>query len=103
MNQDVLLKKLCQEFGGTATVSEQRFVRIHPPGSWDFMSTIADYKSTIIEGVAIHIPKDRLDDFLSVFDEQKYLEMQIRENIPAVKIAYERYRMLLKMCGSDYA
>jgi len=29
--------------------------------------------------------------------------MEIRDNVPAVKLAYERYQLMLKMCGGDYA
>lgn len=64
---------------------------------------LVSYKTETVDAIAIHIPIHKLDDFLSAIPEQKYREMEIRDNVPAVKLAYERYQMLLKMCGSDYA
>jgi hypothetical protein len=40
---------------------------------------------------------------VSTVTERQYKEMEIRDNVPAVKLAYERYQLLLKMCGGDYA
>ena len=52
-----------------------------------------------VDGVAIHIPDHRVDDFLSCIDERRVREMEVRNAVPAVKKAYEHYRLLLKMCG----
>jgi hypothetical protein len=72
--------------------------------SWsDYNDPNVHYKTETVDGVAIHIPIYKLDDFISTIDEQKYKEMEIRNNVPAVKLAYEHYQMLLKMCGGDYA
>lgn len=54
-----------------------------------------------IEVVAIHLPKNRLEDLFALLGNQKYQELKIREQVPAVKKAYENYRLLLKMCGGD--
>jgi hypothetical protein len=61
------------------------------------------YQQTIetIEAVAIHLPKDRLEDLFALLGNQQYLELKIREQVPAVKTAYENYKLLLKMCGGD--
>ena len=69
---------------------------------FDYEDTMPRYNVEEVEAVAIHIPIYKLDDFLSVVDEQKYKELYIRNSVPAVKKAYEHYRMLLKMCGGDY-
>ena len=71
-------------------------------GSEDFEIAVKNEVEEI-EAVAIHIPVDRLDDFLGIVDEQRYKELAIRNSVPAVKLAYERYKMLLKMCGGDDA
>jgi hypothetical protein len=68
----------------------------------DYNDPQVDYKTETVEAVAIHIPIYKLDDFLGSVSDQQYQEMEIRAAVPAVKIAYERYQMLLKMCGGDY-
>ena len=52
-----------------------------------------------VDGIAIHLPEHRVDDFLSCIDDHRIKEMEIRNNVPAVKKAYEQYQLLLKMCG----
>ena len=69
----------------------------------DYNDSRVDYVTEKVDAVAIHIPIHKLDDFVSAIDEQKYKEMEIRDNVPAVKKAYENYQLLLKMCGGDYA
>jgi hypothetical protein len=68
----------------------------------DYNDPRVDYTTETVDGVAIHIPIYKLNDFVSAIDEQKYKEMEIRDNVPAVKLAYERYQLMLKMCGGDY-
>jgi hypothetical protein len=69
----------------------------------DFDDPNVHYNTEIVDAIAIHIPTHRIDDVLSMIDNQKYREMEIRDQVPAVKKAYEHYRMLLKMCGGDCA
>ena len=110
--KNVSLNKFCQAFDAVPHSSQKRFRRmkkmaanwwVNPKhnGSEDFEISY-DNEVVEIEAIAIHIPVDRLDDFLGVVDEQRYKEIEIRNNVPAVKLAYERYKMLLKMCGGDY-
>lgn len=54
-----------------------------------------------VDAIAIHIPIHRVDDFLDCIDDSRIKEMEIRNSVPAVKKAYEQYRLLLKMCGYD--
>ena len=54
-------------------------------------------------GVAIHIPDYKMDDFLSCITDHKLKELEVRNSVPAVKKAYEQYKLLLKMCGVDDA
>lgn len=61
-----------------------------------------DIHTEEVPAIAIHIPEHRVDDFLSLLDDRKFKEMEIRDNVPAVKKAYEHYQLLLKMCGVDY-
>ena len=103
------LEKFCQTFGAYTEPSNRKFFRMNkvPLDFWadsdNKYDEIAGYQSRAetVEGVAIHIPIYKLDDFLNVVDEQRYKELYIRDNVPAVKLAYEQYRILLKMCG-DY-
>jgi hypothetical protein len=69
----------------------------------DYNDPRVDYVTETVEAVAIHIPIYKLDDFVSTVTERQYKEMEIRDNVPAVKLAYERYQLMLKMCGGDYA
>jgi hypothetical protein len=103
------LAKFCQAFEAHTEPSDRKFHRLSkvPVQFWTdakIHDEIFGYQPRIetVEGVAIHIPIHKLEDFVSVIDEQKYKEMHIRDNVPAVKKAYEQYRMLLKMCGGDY-
>ena len=97
------LRKFCQVFEAVAENSDKRF---HKRTQIDYKTMCGDpdlYVHTeTVNAIAIHIPHHRLDDFLSVVDEQRYKELSICANVPAVKLAYERYQMLLKMCGGDY-
>ena len=95
--------KLCAVFDAQVERSPKQFykrTRIEPT---DYNDPNVHYDSQTIDAVAIHIPTHRLDDFLDTIDEQRYREMEIRDNVPAVKKAYEHYRMLLRMCGGDSA
>ena len=97
------LKRFCQAFEAIPERSEKRFHR-RTMVSWsDYNDPRVDYVTETVDAVAIHIPIHKLDDFVSSIDEQKYKEMEIRNNVPAVKVAYERYQLMLKMCGGDYA
>jgi len=103
------LEKFCHNFDAFTEPSNRKFHRLNklPIQFWTDDPALAPdfaYKHRIdtVEGVAIHIPIHKLDDFLSTVDDRKYKEMEIRANVPAVKLAYERYQMLLKMCGGDY-
>ena len=95
------ITKLCDAFEGKATKSEHRFyvkTRVEPA---DYLKPLIDYKTEVVEATAIHIPNHKLDDFLDMFDDRKYQDMEIRLNVPAVKKAYEHYKLLLNMCRGD--
>ena len=94
-------------FDGVIEPSEKKFHRpTRRNTDWynSDMDTMESYRMQmeIVEAVAIHIPVYKLEDFLSTTDEQKYRELEIRMQVPAVKKAYEQYMLLLKMCGGDY-
>lgn len=97
------LARFCQAFDAIPERSEKRFHRRTMVNWSDYNDPRIDYKTETVDAVAIHIPISKLDDFVSSIDEQKYKEMEIRNNVPAVKVAYERYQLMLKMCGGDYA
>jgi len=101
------LQDFCKAFDAVPDRSDRKFYRRERRERVDNWSSyndpIIDYKVETVDAVAIHIPIYKLDDFLSAIPEQSYKEMEIRDNVPAVKLAYERYQMLLKMCGGDYA
>jgi hypothetical protein len=97
------LARFCEEFDAVPAPSDKKFYRRTMINWSDYNDPQVDYKTETVDAVAIHIPIYKLDDFVSAIDEQKYKEMEIRDNVPAVKLAYERYQLLLKMCGGDYA
>ena len=97
------LRRFCEAFEAVPAPSDQKFYRRTMVNWSDYNDPQVDYKTETVDAVAIHIPIYKLDDFVSAIDEQKYKEMEIRDNVPAVKLAYERYRLMLKMCGGDYA
>ena len=97
------LQKFCEAFDAHPEHSDRKFYRRTMVNWSDYNDPRVDYKTETVDAVAIHIPIYKLTDFLSVVDEQRYKELAIRNNVPAVKLAYERYQMLLKMCGGDYA
>ncbi len=102
ISNSTALKRFCQSFNAVTELSEKRFHR-RIMASWsEYNDPNIDYKTETVEAVAIHIPIYKLDDFISSIDEQKYKEMEIRDNVPAVKKAYEQYRLLLKMCSGDF-
>ena len=97
------LAKFCKAFDAYPDHSDRKFYRQSRVDYTNYDDPNIQYKTETVEAVAIHIPIYKLDDFLSVVDEQRYKELAIRDNVPAVKMAYERYQLLLKMCGGDYA
>jgi hypothetical protein len=97
------LQKFCEAFDAVPDRSDKRFYRKEMVSWSNYNDPNVNYKVETVDAVAIHIPIYKLDDFLSVVDEQRYKELAIRNNVPAVKLAYERYQMLLKMCGGDFA
>jgi hypothetical protein len=96
------LQDFCKAFDAYPEPSDRKFYRQTRLDFVDYDRPEIDYKVETVEAVALHIPIYRLPDFLSIVDEQKYKELEIRDNVPAVKKAYEHYRMLLKMCGGDF-
>jgi hypothetical protein len=98
------LQKFCEAFDAHPERSDRKFYRRERVDSWsNYNNPMIDYKVETVDAVAIHIPIYKLPDFLSTVSERQYHEMEVRANVPAVKLAYERYQMLLKMCGGDYA
>ena len=105
-------KRFCDIFQATIETSHKQYRKIEPlPESWWQMEeytighcvSYPEQKIKTIQGIAIHLPEDRLSDLIrSADDSSMYKEMTIRDNVPAVKKAWEHYQMLLKMCGGDY-
>jgi len=96
------LTKFCEAFDAHPERSDRRFYRRSKIDWTDYNDPNIHYKAEEVEAVAIHIPIYKLDDFVSIISERQYHEMEVRTNVPAVKLAYERYQMLLKMCGGDF-
>jgi hypothetical protein len=96
------LQDFCSAFDAHPEKSNRRFHRRSKIDWADYSDPNIYYKAEEVEAVAIHIPIYKLDEFLSSIPSQRYKEMEIRAQVPAVKLAYERYQMLLKMCGGDY-
>lgn len=106
----VSLYELSRYFEAHVDRSDRRFnVLRRRPVEWykdPVDSTASDLDGSRIqvesvEAIAIHIPEHRVDDFLSCIDDSRMAEMEIRNSVPAVKKAYEQYRLLLKMCGYE--
>lgn len=97
------LTKFCEAFDAVPDRSDKRFYKRDIQSWSDYNDPNVYYKTETVDAIAIHIPVHKIDAFLSSVSERQYQEMEIRNNVPAVKIAYERYQMLLKMCGGDYA
>ena len=97
------LAKFCEAFEAVPSSSDRKFYRRTRVDWSDYNDPKIDYVTETVDAVAIHIPIYKLDDFVSAIDEQKYKEMEIRDNVPAVKLAYERYQLMLKMCGGNFA
>jgi hypothetical protein len=99
------LQNFIKAFEGHVEPSDRKFRRIvSSPINWEQDSSIAygSAKYEEVEAVALHIPIYKLEDFLESIPEHHYREMEIRMQVPAVKKAYEQYKLLLKMCGGDY-
>ena len=96
------LEKLCRVFEAHAERSPRKFVRHVKQDHTDYNDPNVHYTVEEMDAVAIHIPIHRIDEFLNIVDEQRYRELEIRANVPAVKKAYEHYRMLLRMFGGDF-
>lgn len=100
--QSTALTRFCEAFDAVTDHSDKKFYQRTMVNWSAYNDPKVDYKTKSIGAVAIHIPLHKLNDFVSVLDDQKYKELEIRANVPAVKKAYEHYQLLLKMCGGDY-
>lgn len=102
------LEQFCKYFDAIPEHSPRKFQRIsnHPIDWYDSNSdfNIHSYQRRVeeVDAVALHVPIHKLEDLLSAIPEVHYKEMEIRMAVPAVKKAYEHYKLLLKMCGGDY-
>ena len=97
------LRQFCQMYDAYPTTSDRRFYRRQVLSWSDYNDPNVHYHAEEVDGVAIHIPVHRLEDFISIaVNDRSLKELEIRTNVPAVKKAYEHYQMLLKMCGGDY-
>ena len=96
------LQDFCKAFDAHPEKSNRQFYRREVLNWSDYNDPNVHYKNETVEAVAIHIPIYKLPDLLSIGDEQKYRELDIRNSVPAVKKAYEHYKLLLKMCGGDF-
>ena len=47
------------------------------------------YTTEEIDAVDIHIPNHRIDDFLWMTDDQKYREMEIKDQVHGIKVSRE--------------
>jgi hypothetical protein len=104
------LQQFLKNFDGHVEPSQRRFKRVvHHPIDWsvdqycdtDFNIHHNNRYVEDVEAVALHIPIYKLEEFLASIPEQHYKEMELRMMYPALKKAYEQYRLLLKMCGGD--
>lgn len=109
MNDKKYLDDIVKPFDGFVERSQRQFRRVVRADEWwhDPKSTAMDVINRMqiesVNGVAIHIPDDRVRDFVDFMSPRlKAKEMEIRANVPAVRKAYEHYKMLLLMCGGDY-
>jgi hypothetical protein len=95
------LGKLCSAFGAKTEKSEHRFYVRNRVNPIDLSDPNVYHKTEVVGGIAIHIPEYMLNDFLDMFSDRKFQDMEIRMNVPAVKKAYEHYKLLLNMCRGD--
>jgi len=106
--------RFCESFQAIIEDSPRRFRRTKPlPDTWwkDVAYTIGyedrglrpELEIEDVKAVAIHLPEENLSDLLRIAATSNiYKEIEIRNNVPAVKKAWEQYQLLLKMCGGDY-
>lgn len=102
MSQLDEINKLFEVFEARADKSERRFYKREPINFFNVDQLNSPPKAEVVGAIAIHIPEHRIDDFLSTIDDRMFREIEIRNRVPAVKMAYERYKLLLAMCKGDY-
>lgn len=110
MNDRAYLSDIVKPFDGFIDRSPHQFRKMIPIDEWwhDPKSTATDVLNAsqvqAIGGVAIHIPDCNVRDFVDAISPRIHAkELELRATVPAVKKAYEHYRMLLLMCGVEDA
>ena len=102
------LQQFCKHFEAVPEPSHKKFRRmVSHPVDWysdndcdtDFNIHSYQHRVEEVDAVALHIPIHKLEEFLASIPEQHYIEMELRMQYPALKKAYEQYKLLLKMCG----
>jgi hypothetical protein len=101
MNQN--LKKDFEEmFGAKVEQGTRRFIRKAPLS----LTNVYEYESKFMvedmPSLTIHITEEEFEHMTQYMPGRIIRERNIREDIPAVKKAWDNYQLLLKMCGGDY-
>lgn len=111
------LDDFCRRYDAKLLDSEHRRARRFPVSSWS-MDHInyspVHYQVEYEQLVALHMPKESLDKLMSLElklehtyeclshyaqkEQEEMIELQVRQNNPAVKKAWETYCTLLALC-----
>ena len=101
-----LIKKansICQQFNGSATVSDVKFAKRFKPQFNLYQDDIAvtQMKTYVEEGIAFNIPASQIENFLNMFNDDKINNVIIRSENPMLQKAWEKYLTLLALFGGS--
>lgn len=101
MNTEVK-KDFEEQFRAKVEPGTHRFVRKLQPTSWSAFNAPYEMKVEEIPSLTIHISEEEFEHMTRYIPGRLIRERNMREDIPALKKAWDNYQLLLKMCGGDY-
>jgi len=97
---DTLRKDFEEKFQAIIVPGERRFYRrqyISYQSLYDLNVQAED-----IPSITIHMPLEEFERLNRCLIETMLEEKNIRDQVPALQKAWDRYQLLLKMCRGDY-
>jgi hypothetical protein len=96
------IDQFCTSFEASIEKSNKQYYKTSYSGLYGLDSTKIDncvIDRINVEVVAIHLPKENFEKLIYSCDRDRFEEINLREDHPAVKKAWEQYVAILNLVG----
>jgi len=97
-----LKKDFEEQFGAKVEPGTRRFYIKRPLTNWSSFNYDTDFKVEDVPSMTIHISEEEFERMTQYMPGRITRERNLREDIPALRKAWDNYQLLLKMCGEGY-